>query len=292
MRLLVLTSPAAGNTDADSLDRATEVLREHGEVEVASSGSPDELDAVLDDAADRRLVVAGGDGSLHAVVAALHRRGTLARQPIALVPLGTGNDFARAVDLPEDPGEAALIAVTGRPRPLDLLADDDGGVVVNSVHTGAGAAAAQAGKGWKERLGKVGYAVGAVQAIVRPPTVHLRVTVDGTVLASEREPVLQVVVGNGVYVGGGAALTPDADPGDGVADVLVSTAVGPLARLGYAAGVLVRRHPRRADVHTATGTVVSVSGRKFWCSADGELTGPHRQKTWRVLPAAYELMVP
>ena len=40
------------------------------------------------------------------------------------------------------------------------------------------------------------------------------------------------------------------------------------------------------------GTTVSVSGEEFWCSADGEIYGPERHRTWRVEPAAYSLVVP
>ena len=49
------------------------------------------------------------------------------------------------------------------------------------------------------------------------------------------QPILMVAVGNGANVGGGTELTPHADPGDGAVDVMVSRAIGPLARLGYGA---------------------------------------------------------
>lgn len=290
MRLLVLTSPATGN--ADGLDPALEVLREGADVVVEESSTPEELARILAGVDGRTVVVAGGDGALHAIVEALHTRGDLATTTLALVPLGTGNDFARAVGVPDDAVEAARAVLAGRSRRLDILVDEGDRVVVNSVHTGAGAQAARAGKSWKERLGKVGYAIGAIQTLVKPRSVHVRVTVDDTVVASERDPVLQVVIGNGVYVGGGAALTPDADPTDGLADVLVSRSVGGLARAGYAVGVLLRRHPNRADVRTVRGSVVEVTGRRFWCSEDGELTGPHQRRLWRVVPAAYSLVVP
>ena len=52
----------------------------------------------------RRIVVAGGDGSLHAVVTALHRRHELASRTLGLIPLGTGNDFARTLGIPLDAG--------------------------------------------------------------------------------------------------------------------------------------------------------------------------------------------
>jgi diacylglycerol kinase family enzyme len=293
MRYLIVASPAAGNTDDASLQAALEILRDSGaEVELAESGSPEELTAVLDRLDGRTLVVAGGDGSLHAIVQALHRRGELSTTTLALIPLGTGNDFARTLEVPLDPADAARTIVAGNARPLDLVVDDDGGVVVNSVHAGAGAAAARAAEKWKSRLGKAGYLVGALIAAVDPPTVRVRVCVDGAVVHDGR--VLQVAVGNGVYVGGGTPLTPDADPADGRADVLIARPATGWARLAYAAALLVGRHDRHRDVETYRGTVVEVSGQgggeEFWCSVDGELTGPHRLTRWRLEPAAYSLV--
>lgn len=288
MRYLVVASPAAGNTDESTLDRALEVLREAGaDVELAETSSPDELAAVLDRVDGHTLVVAGGDGSLHAVLQALHGREQLGTT-LGLIPLGTGNDFARSLEVPLEPEEAAKAMLAGRPRPLDLLVDDEGGVVVNSVHAGAGAAAARAAERWKKRIGRAGYAVGALITSLNPPTVRVRVVVDGRPVHDGR--VLQVAVGNGVYVGGGTPLTPEADPADGAADVLIARPATGWARVAYAAGLVVGRHHLREDVATFRGRVVEVTGERFWCSVDGEFTGPHRARRWRVAQSAYSLI--
>ncbi|WP_459980562.1 diacylglycerol/lipid kinase family protein [Nocardioides sp. AN3] len=288
MRYLVVASPAAGNTDDSHLTAALDVLGRDADVERAESGSDEELQEVLDRVDGRTLVVAGGDGSLHAVIQALHRRGELATTTLGLIPLGTGNDFARALGVPLDPAEAAQALRSGSAQPLDLLVDDDGGVVVNSVHAGAGAAAARAAERWKSRLGRLGYVVGALSTSFDPPTVRVRVTVDGDLVHDGR--LLQVAVGNGVYVGGGTALTPEADPTDGQADILVARPAHGWAYVAYAAGLLVGRHHLREDVSTCRGRVVEVTGERFWCSVDGELTGPHHARRWRVERAAYSLV--
>jgi len=290
---LVLTSPAAGNTKEEILTPALDVLRTSGTVEVMETGSPEELDAALGRRGeqDRTLVVAGGDGSLHAVVNALHRRGELEGTTLGLLPLGTGNDFARGLQLPTDPAEAAQVIVHGEPRPLDILVDEEGGVVVNSVHAGAGAEAARAAEGWKERWGRIGYAVGAVRSVISPQDVRLCVEVDGEVVCAPAEPILQVAIGNGRYVGGGAPLTPEAQPDDGLADVLVAATVGLRKRLVYAASLLAGRHHRHPDVTALSARRVRIEGGEFWCSEDGELTGPHHRREWRVVPSAYTLLV-
>lgn len=286
----MITNPSAGGAAGDALESGLAVLREYTSVEVASTEHPGELDGVLHRAGSRLIVVAGGDGSMHAVVAALHRRNELAGRVLGLLPLGTGNDFARGAGLPLDIEDAARVIAKGGARPVDLLVDEVGEIVVNSVHVGVGAEAGKEGARWKPRLGRAGYAVGAVIAAVRPKMLRLRVEVDGEVVNDIDQPVLMVAIGNGSQVGGGLQLTPDADPGDGLADVMISRAVTPLARAAYAVRLGRGSHGEHDEVTTVRGSVVSVTGGDFWCSADGEVYGPERRRTWRVEHAAYNLL--
>ncbi len=222
----MITNKGAGTSDEENLQLALDVLTPRASVDVVATSNPGELDGVLHRAGSQRIVVAGGDGSLHAVVAALHRRNDLARSVLGLIPLGTGNDFARCMGIPLDPEDAAAVILDGKVRPVDMMVDELGGVVVNNVHVGAGAQASRRGHRWKERLGsiglgkvnlgKLGYPIGAFQASFMPPQVRLRIEVDGEVAVDVDDPVLMVAIGNGTSVGGGAELTPEADPEDGL----------------------------------------------------------------------------
>lgn len=300
--LLVIVNADAGTTIESELDRALDVLRDQASVELARTADPGELDGVLHRAASRPIIVAGGDGSMHAVVAALHKRNELGGATLGLLPMGTGNDFARAMDIPLDPVDAARTVLAGQIRPVDLLLDDTGRVVVNQVHIGAGAQASRHGARWKERLGslgvgqvnlgKLGYPIGALRSAVSPSAVRVRVEVDGKVVNDFDRPVLMVAVGNGTSVGGGTELTPGADAEDGVADVMISRAVGPLAKIGYVADVARRRHPQRDDVSYLRGRRITIAGEEFYASADGEITGPDRRRSWRVERAAYSMYLP
>src|SRR4051794_30246427 len=204
--LLVITNSDAGTADEETLRAALAVLREHVSVEVAATSNPGELDGVLHRAGSRRIVVAGGDGSLHAVIAALYRRNDLKSAVIGLLPLGTGNDFARGTGIPLDIEEAARVILRGEVRPLDLVVDEVGEIVVNNVHIGAGANASRRGHRWKERLhsigvgkvnlGKLGYPLGALLTAWNPPIIRVRVEVDGEVVNDLDEQVLMVAVGN------------------------------------------------------------------------------------------------
>lgn len=291
-RMLLITNADAGTNDRESVDLALAVLRESAEVEVAETTSLDEIDGVLAKRDGRTVVVAGGDGSLHAVVAALQRRNELDQPTIGLIPLGTGNDLARCVQIPLNPARAARVVAGGLTDRIDILVDEDGGVVVNAVHAGAGADAAREAKRWKKSLGKLGYALGAVIAGFKVQGERLHVLADQQVLANGRRRVLQVGVGNGSYVGGGTALTPVADPTDGQLDVMVSFAVRRKDRLLYAIHLKRGTHEDRHDVHTARASVVEIHGRAFRCNTDGELSGPMRRQRWKVQPQAFTMLVP
>lgn len=294
----MISNADAGTADEESVALALEVLREgSGTVEHRATASVEELEEALADAGDRVVVVAGGDGSLHAVVRSLHQRRDLAGRTLGLLPLGTGNDYARGNEIPLDIEEAARVVLDGQARPVALVVDDRDEVVVNNVHAGAGAAASRVGARWKERLGTVGlgrlgYPVGALVTAVKPPMVRLRITVDGTVVQQPDHRVLMVALGNGSRVGGGAEINPDADPESGVLDVVVTRALGPLARVGYGLRLGFGEHTRLREVVHTSGGEVEVAGQAFWVSADGEIEGPMQKRTWRLVPAAYSLLLP
>lgn len=271
-----MTNPEAGT--ADGFEDAVAHLGEH------RSGPLEDLPEGED-----RVVAAGGDGTLHAVIAELYRRKLLDEVTVGLIPLGTGNDFARGAGIPLDAAEAARLVRDGAPTAVDLLVDERGEVVVNNVHVGAGAEAARAARPWKKRLGPIGYVIGAAATALRPPALRLRVTLDGTVVSDRR--TLQVAVGNAPYVGGGTPLTPKADPADGKVDVMLSYALGVGARAGYALHLRRGSHHRRDDVRYLRASSVEVAGEPFYVSADGEIQGPLSHRTWTVLPGALRMVL-
>ena len=287
----MVTNAAAGSTDDDRVGAAMSVLEGAADVRVGRCAEPDDLDALLDTRDGRTVVLVGGDGSVHTAVATLRRRGELSPDdPLGLVPLGTGNDLARTLGIPLEPADAARALLHGTPRALDLLVDDAGGVVVNVVHLGVGAEAAEKATGLKDRLGKAAYPVGSVLAAAGPTGWDLRVEVDGSVVEVEGD-ALMVAVANGRTIGGGASIAPDAAPDDGLLDVVVATSTGPLARLGFGAALREGEHVERDDVVTRRGRTVTVSGQPFPLNADGELDGPVESRTWRVEAGAWSLLV-
>jgi diacylglycerol kinase family enzyme len=301
-RLLVVLNRNAGTADDDSVEAVMAELRTGGaDLAVAATADEPELAAAIAARDGRRLVVLGGDGSVHAAIQALDRAGGLhPGEPIGIVPRGTGNDLAQALGLPLDPAEAAAVVLGGRPRPMDLLRGDDGGVVVNAVHAGVGARASAEALRFKDRLGAAAYPLGAAIAGVTAAGAGLCVEADGRVVsdgaggwaADGRTDVLMVGVCNGPTIAGGTPLAPGALLDDGLAEVVVCTATGPVARAAFAAALLAGTHGDRDDVVVTRARQVTLRGGPVDLVADGELQEAVESRTWRVDHHAWSVLLP
>lgn len=286
---LVIVSAGSAGVDPRTLDAVVGVLAAAGPTEVRRPADPAGLDAALAELGGRVPVVAGGDGSLHLVVNRLRRLGLLDQVVVGLVPLGTGNDFARGAGLPLDPVAAARALTTSQPHRFDLLEDDGGTVVVNAAHAGLGAEAAAAATGYKPQLGSLAYPLGALLAGVREKGWALQVDVDGVPCANDGR-LLMVAVANGPSIGGGTPLAPTARADDGRLDVVVVGAVGPAARVGFAGALRAGTHLDRDDVRHLQGTSVRIRGEPVRHNVDGELGAELTDRRYQVLPAAWSLL--
>ena len=137
-----------------------------------------ELDRADDVAAARAAadVVAGGDGSIGPAAEAA----ASARVPLGVVPVGTANDFARALGLPDDPAAAVELAATGRRRAASTSAGSARRPFVNAASAGLSPVAARKAHGLKAALGPLAYTVGALRAGLFAQPVAARVAVDGS----------------------------------------------------------------------------------------------------------------
>jgi diacylglycerol kinase (ATP) len=225
----------------------------------------DEVDAAVAGGADR-VVVAGGDGSIAPVAAAAGAAGI----PLAVVPAGTANDFARRMKLPEGLSAACRLAVRGkRLRALELGWMNDEHPFVNVASAGLPVPAAESARSWKDRLGPLAYAAGAVSAGATAKALTCLVECDGReLLAGEAWQV--TVAASGAF--GAGATVPEADPADGALEV-VAIEAGPrlgLLTLAYRLrGGSLSDHPRAFHVHCSRAEVQVPDCTKF--NVDGEV---------------------
>jgi len=170
------------------------------------------------------LVVVGGDGSVNEVVNGIGGRAGI---EIAVIPRGTGWDFARSLGLPRKIDRAIEVALSGKTRTIDLgratyklWAGGEGeSLFANVASAGmSGAIAQRANDTSKAFGGKVSYMWATFAVFARWSSNEITVSVDGE---RRQARMHDVIVANGPYLGGGMKIAPDAKPDDGIFDVLL-----------------------------------------------------------------------
>ena len=237
-----------------------------------------DFDAVCEDRVSQvhgaeRIVAAGGDGSLGPAARLAAKLGL----PLAVIPVGTANSFARWIGLPLDPEEAARLAV--KPDPITMtveVAEADGRPFVNVASTGLSVTAARGARPLKSALGPVAYAVGAVRAGIAARHVETTVRVDGFDAWRGRAWKIAVAA-SGAF--GGDSSTGGIDPVDEKLDVAIVEA-GPRRRLvRFAAAMRRGKLVRDDDVLHLRGREIEIDvppGTTF--NVDGEVIALQRAR--------------
>ncbi len=176
---------------------------------------PEAVQEVLGDGYEF-LILGGGDGTVSSVVDFLADRGTL----LGLLPLGTANDFARTLDIPEDIEEACKLIANGKVVDIDLgLAGDN--FYVNVASVGLSVEATRALSPWlKKSTGPLAYPVAAIRAFLKHEPFSAKLTFpEGDHEPVEYDRLLQVAVGNGRFYGGGMIVALESGIDDKTLDI-------------------------------------------------------------------------
>lgn len=175
-----------------------------------------------------RVIIAGGDGTLHEAVNAMMEIPGAVRPVLGIVPMGTANDFARASLIPEPPLDALSLAVYGTPRAIDVGRINDL-YFINMASGGFGAKiTSDTPPSLKKLLGGGAYSlVGVLQAWRFEPFRCRLTSREG----SHEGDLIVLAVGNGRQAGGGQELAPRALLNDGLLDILTVEAF-PIGRVG------------------------------------------------------------
>jgi diacylglycerol kinase (ATP) len=280
-RIALIANPQSG-AGADR-DRIASALRAAGAGEVELFGM-DEPERAAASGADR-LAVAGGDGTIAPVAHAAGEAGV----PVAVIPVGTANDFARGLGVPRRVEAAARLTVHGeRTREMEL-GEVDGRPFVNAASLGLAVAAAERAAPLKRRVGVPAYFLGALVAGARELPLDCRVMADGRELYAGG--AWQAIVAATGRFGAGSHVGA-ADPADGLLEASVlpagRRAVLPRYALALRSGRIARA--RGVAHERAREVVVEVPPRTHW-NVDGELV-EHGSARLRARAGAYRVVVP
>jgi diacylglycerol kinase family enzyme len=187
--------------------------------------------------------------------------------------MGTGNDLARTLDLPQDPAEAARGLVDARERELDVSRASGPGVDRLFVNACMGGFPVDVNEAieegdMKRRLGPLAFWVGGAKAL----TDMTRFTAEVNDLAVEN--CVAVGVGNGRTCGGGIEVWPQADPADGLLDACALPVNAPAGAVKLAAKVRDGQHLDLEGVTTTRGSRIEIGASEdIEFNVDGELVG-------------------
>jgi diacylglycerol kinase (ATP) len=258
---------------------------------VADSGAEAEREchqAVADGVA--AIVAVGGDGTVHRVLQAV--AGTTV--PLGVIPAGSGNDFARSLGLPTDLTEAAegisLVLAAQAYRPVDLarLSTPDETVRWFGAVLAAGFDAVVNERGNRLRwpAGARRYDVAVVLELLRLRPRRYAISLDG--VRHELDAVL-VAVGNTASYGGGMRICPDADPTDGLLDLVYAGPISRTTLMRIKPSIYHGGHLSHPQVHAVQAREIMINAADVVCYADGERVSP-LPVTITAVPAALRLL--
>ena len=251
------------------------------------TSTPAELATALARAEGRRVLLAGGDGSLHAVA---NLDVAVALPEIALLPAGRANNLAHALGVPTGWRAAIRLAVRGEARPFDALAvrtPERSLVAVEGVSAGFHASARSLYEG--ENSGHLAAGAGAFARAFRNfAPVPVRLSVDGHLV--EDDPVAQVFVSNAPRFAYGFRVDPIAKVDDGLLEAIVLRASTRRETLSLMRAAHGGRHLDRPGVDWYRGAAAKLD-RPVPLVADAEPLGV-TTATIETLPGLLQVVRP
>jgi diacylglycerol kinase (ATP) len=235
------------------------------------------------------VIAAGGDGTLNEVINGVAPQAE--RVQVGLVPLGTGNDFARMLGLPASIDDCIDVLRAGHARPTDLVRVTSD-CVRYFINVSAGGFSGMVDEKMtpeiKQSWGPFAYLRCAAEALPELRAYRTEIRLDD---AEELGlDLYNVVIANGRYVAGGTLIAPEALIDDGLLDIVLipHNSVGDIALV--AAQIIVGSHLTSQGVVFRRASKVAVhSTPGMWFNVDGELVG-NEPATFEIMPRALQFL--
>lgn len=291
MRTCIIVNPNAGSVeDLKTLEERLDELPDAAVQQTEAAGDAERIarEAVRDGA--DLVVAAGGDGTLNEVLNGLSE--DFGKVRLGLLPLGTGNDFARSIGVPDDLAGALEVLETGNARAVDVARATIGETCrcfLNMSVGGFSGEVSERASEAKDRWGPLAYMRGAIGALPELKGFLTTITLNGGEIL--RLETYNIVVANGRYVASGIPAAPAAVLDDGLLDVVIS----PMTTLPQLAvlipQVLLGRHLESDLLLFRRATRVEIEcDPPMAFNVDGELIGEGGAR-FEILPRALQVIV-
>ena len=294
MKTKLIVNPASGHETAlGHLPAINARLREAGDVDIVlTTGEGDGIEAARRAALEGydRVFVAGGDGTLNEVLNGVAQvAGALDAMTLAVVPLGTGNDFATAIGVPASPEEAVDALIGGTVAAVDVGRVNDRCFLNISAGGFIADVSDAVNPQLKTVLGKLAYLVGGAQVLLDYEPVAARVANAATVTKTS---LLAFAVCNSRLIGGGRLIAPHAIVDDGWLDVCLIHAMPTLEFVALLRRVSSGDHVDDDRVtYFRTQALELAFDRALRINTDGQVLEADRCR-YDVLPGAARVLMP
>lgn len=262
---LIYNPVSGGGKGAEAAKKAETELRRHGVdfTSVATTSLEHAEQLALEAARAGRVSLAcGGDG----VIGAVARGCAEADGVLALVPGGRGNDLARALGIPVETDAAIDLALNGVERRIDLGSGN--GVSFCCIASCGYDSDANRIANELSGNGSLDYVKAAIKALIRWRPARFSLLLDGR---ERRFTGYSVIVANTMAYGGGMRIAPDADPADGMFDVVTIEDGSKLMFFLRFPLVFAGRHTGSKVVNVERARTVEIKAdRQFEVYADGD----------------------
>lgn len=300
----VILNPTSGSGRGRRMaERIIVGLENRGiEADLVATTAPREASKLGLEAARSRVdlvIAAGGDGTVHEVANGLLKALSQGVDGPALgvLPVGTGNDFAKLIGPLKDLERSLDILVDGELRRFDACTAEWGHSHHWFVNAGGTGLDVDVVRRLVHNRGRSSPAImkylGAVlKSLVRYEPIPLRIHLEDRVIEQE---VMIIVASNGRCVGGGFWVCPSAQPDDGRFDICIVDPVSFLGALGPLSRVMRgthEGHPKVTMYRAREVTIEAVGPDPLYFQLDGELHEPPNARTLslRMHPGALPVM--
>lgn len=274
MKILIITNSKSGNFEKSRI--LEEHIKDNPDISIIS---PDDINEVKDIYEKNKneletIVVAGGDGTINDVINAIGP--DYQNINFGIIPLGTGNDLARSLDISFDPVEALNLILNSSPKKIDLIEINTENKTKFCINMSAGGFSGQVdevlSEDMKKTWGPLAYLIGAITALPDLKDYKTRIICDGSDLEIH-DQVLNIVVANGRTVAGGKKVATFSSLEDGLIDLIIVKNDSLLKLSAIAAKLALGVEYTNNDtvIHKRVKEVEIISTPGMWFNSDGEL---------------------
>ncbi|MBN2878539.1 MAG: diacylglycerol kinase family lipid kinase [Clostridia bacterium] len=277
----LIFNPAAGHGRSQKqLDIVTEILDKkniaYSVHKTEQPGHATEIAKALIAKGEKTIVAVGGDGTVAEVAKAVYGTGAA----LGIIPAGTGNDYRRAVGVPDEIEKSIDFILNGKPVACDAI-ECNGEVYLNIVSMGFDVEVVDRASKYK-LFGSAAYTLAAIDRALFAKNLYANITIDGK---TTRKNILLTAIGNGSHYGGGMNSLPTADITDGLLDICIIEATTSFKILSLLPKYMAGQHMDMdlVEMHKAKEITIELEDKALPINADGEILPPSKTLNVKIL---------